>query len=153
FKPLAEHLRNRIIDYAIPRASFEKAVQEIVETGSGARMIASHDQARNLFTDLTQSGEGGALLLFAMAESIFKLTQIICKMTLKTSSLMHFHGADGVYAEGRTDGGLDIYWGESKIYGECSAAIRDCFSSLAPFLIEPDGSDSAKERDILLINE
>ncbi|MBP2158989.1 hypothetical protein J2X24_001552 [Asticcacaulis solisilvae] len=110
-------------------------------------------RARGLFTHLAKSGEGGELLLFAMAEAVFGLAQILCKMTLKTSPHVHYHGADGVYADVRTDGGLNVYWAESKIFGDPVAAIRECLNSLAPFLVEPDGTHAKREQDILLINE
>lgn len=152
-KPLAEFLRDQIIDYSIPRKTIQEAVNQVNETGSTAALSHLHERARRLFTDLAKSGEGGELLLFAMAEALFNITQIICKMTLKTSPNMHYHGADGVYAEGRPDGGLNLYWGESKIYGDAAAAIRNCMESLAPFLREPEGEDAARDQDILLINE
>jgi hypothetical protein len=112
-----------------------------------------HERARQLFTDLAKTGEGGELLLFAMAEAIFGLAQIICKMTLKTSTSHHFHGSDGVYAEARDDGGLNLYWGESKIFANATDAIRECLASLAPYLVESDGADAKREQDILLVNE
>lgn len=153
FKPLAEHLRNRIIDYAIPRNSIEEAVDDFQKTGSTIAFSKLESRARALFTDLANSGEGGELLLFAMAESVFQLAQVICKTALKTSSAMHFHGSDGVYAEARADGGLNLYWGESKMYSDATDAVRECFSSLAPFLVQPDGQEAIRERDIFLINE
>lgn len=152
-KPLAEFLRDQIIDYAIPRRTIQDAYQQASETGSMAAISNLHERARRLFTDLARSGEGGELLLFAVAEALFGITQIICKMTLKTSTRMHYHGSDGVYAEARADGGLNLYWGESKIYGDAGAAIRNCMESLAPFLRDPEGEDAARDQDILLINE
>lgn len=152
-KLLAEYLRDQIIDYAIPRKTIKEAYRKAEETGSMAPLSSLHERAKGLFTGLAKSGEGGELLLFAMAEAIFGITQIICKMSLKTSSSMHYHGADGVYAEAREDSGLNLYWGESKIYGDASAAIRNCLQSLAPFLRDPEGSDAARNQDILLINE
>jgi hypothetical protein len=88
-----------------------------------------------------------------MAEAVFGLTQVICKMALKTSTSMHYHGSDGVYAEGRPDGGMNLYWGESKVHKKPDQAIRSCFESLAPFLREPDGADATREQDLFLINE
>jgi hypothetical protein len=152
-KPLAEFLRDQIIDYAIPRRTIKDAYDQAAETGSMAAISNLHERARRLFTHLAKSGEGGELLLFAMAEALFNLTQIICKMTLKTSTSMHYHGSDGVYAEARPDGGLNLYWGESKIYGDAAAAIRSCMESLAPFLREPEGEDATRDQDLLLINE
>lgn len=153
YKPLAEFLAQRIVDYAIPRSRIETARKSLEETGSTALLLKLQKEAQDLFTSLANSGEGGELLVFALAEAVFGFTQVISKMSLKTSSDMHYHGADGVYAEGRDDGGLNVYWGESKLYGDPTSAIRDCLKSLAPFLNEPDGSDSERSRDIFLVNE
>jgi len=152
-KPLAEFLRDQVIDYAIPRKTIQEAQEQASRSGSMAPISKLHERAKGLFTHLAKSGEGGELLLFAMAEAIFGLTQIICKMTLKTSTAVHYHGSDGVYAQARTDGGLDLYWGESKVHGDVKQAIRECLTSLAPYLIDPDAADSARHQDILLINE
>lgn len=153
YKPLADYLRDRILDYAIPRRRIKEAVKQFEETGSAALIGRLQHEALQLFTSLKKSGEGGELLVFAFAEAVFGLSQIICKMSLKTSSEMHYHGADGVYAEGTSDGLLKVYWGESKLYGDASTAVRDCLKSLAPFLTETDGSVSTRSRDIFLINE
>jgi hypothetical protein len=153
YKPLADFLCDRIVDYAIPRRTIEEAQRQQLETSSTAPIIRLERRARSLFTNIANSGEGGELLLFAMAEAVFGFTQILCKMSLKTSSQMHYHGADGVYAEARPDGGLNIYWAESKIFRDAASAIRECLSSLAPFLTQSDGADAMRQRDILLVNE
>lgn len=153
FKPLAEFLRDRIVDYAIPRQRINEAKDSFNQTGSTALVTKLEGEAKGLFTSLSKSGEGGELLIFAFAEAVFGLSQIICKMSLKTSPEMHYHGADGVYAEGTDSGDLKVYWGESKLYGNPSTAVRDCLKSLAPFLVDHDGGDSARSQDIFLINE
>ena len=66
---------------------------------------------------------------------------------------MHYHGADGVYAGVTEDGILKLYWGESKIYQNATDAIRDCLSSLSPFLIEPEGEETERERDLILLSD
>lgn len=58
-----------------------------------------------------------------------------------------------VYAGVTTDGILKLYWGESKIYKDAGAAIRDCLASLAPFLIEPEHEEAERERDLLLLSD
>lgn len=153
FKPLAEFLKDRIVDYAIPRKKIDAAKESLNKTGSTAALIKLQSEAKGLFTSLAKSGEGGELLVFAFAEAVFGLSQIICKMSLKTSSEMHYHGADGVYAEAGEAGVLKVYWGESKLYGDASTAVRDCLKSLAPFLNEPDAESAARSRDVFLINE
>lgn len=93
------------------------------------------------------------MLLFLLAERFLKLPQILCKMDLKTDTRMHYHGADGVYAGVTDDGLLKLYWGESKVYGDASAAVRECLRSLSPFLTEPDHEDAERERDLLLLSD
>jgi len=88
-----------------------------------------------------------------LAERFLQLPQILCKMDLKTDTRMHYHGADGVYAGLTPDGLLKLYWGESKVYNNAGAAIRDCLASLAPFLIEPDNEAAERERDLLLLSD
>lgn len=153
FKPLAEFLRARIIEYAIPRKRIEEAKHSFNETGSPALVLKLEREAEALFTSLSNSGEGGELLVFAFAEAVFGMSQVISKMSLKTSTEMHYHGADGVYAKGSDDGHLKVYWGESKLYGVASDAVRDCLKSLAPFLTDADGADSTRTQDVFLINE
>lgn len=93
------------------------------------------------------------MLLFLLAERFLKLPHILCKMDLKTDTRMHYHGADGVYAGVTSDGTLKLYWGESKVYSDPSSAIRDCLSSLSPFLIEPESEDAERERDLMLLSD
>ncbi len=150
---LAEFLRNRVIEYAIPRKRLEQAQKNLEETGSFAEIVKLHEHAKGLFTDLKNTGEGGELLLFALAEAVFELAQVICKMSLKTSTSMHYHGADGVYASCDDGGVLNLYWGESKLYGNVTNAITDCLGSLAPYLRDELGANSASAQDLFLANE
>lgn len=150
---LAQFLRDRVVEYAIPRKTLETAQAEMDATGSPAEIVRLHEKAKRLFIDLKNTGEGGEFLLFALAEAVLKLAQILCKMSLKTSTSMHYHGADGVYASGDSEGNLNIYWGESKLYENPIAAITDCLKSLAPFLREELGDDAASAQDIFLVNE
>lgn len=152
-KRLAEFMRDAIVDYAIPKSRLEEARERDFKLKSGAAMSKLHHQARGTFTDLETSGEGGEMLLFLLAERFLKLPQVLCKMDLKTDERVHYHGADGVYAGVSDDGVLKLYWGESKVYGDATTAIRNCLASLAPFLIEPEGEDAARERDLVLLSD
>jgi hypothetical protein len=121
------------LDYAIPREQLE-AANPHHHNGSHAAFAQLEKQAKELFTDLLNSGEGGELLLYALSEKILKLPQIMCKMAIKSSSKMHFHGADGIHAGVSEDGKLVIYWGESKIHKTPSGAIASCCESLSGFI-------------------
>jgi hypothetical protein len=141
---VAEH----VLDYAIPRSEYRAARDEADRTGSSQKVVRLHTKARKLFTDLMQSGEGGELLLFALAEKLLKLPQLICKMSLKTNTRMHIHGADGLHAGvDEKTGKLLLYWGESKIFGDVTSAVRDCLKSLAPMLQDHEAS----KRDLQLL--
>lgn len=145
-KRLCEH----VIDYAIPRSEIKDAHDEYLSSGSSYKWARITQEARNLFVDLANTGEGGELILFVFAEYIFSLPQIICKMSLKTSDQMHYHGADGVHAGVDPESGLlSLYWGESKMHQTPTGAITACLASLAPFLLE--GATGASERDLKLL--
>lgn len=150
---LAEFMRNAVVEYAISRPRIAEAKERDRKYNSTEAVAALVEIAKRSFTDLAKTGEGGELLLFLLAERFLKLPQILCKMELKTDSKMHYHGADGVYAGVTPNGTLKLYWGESKIYTDIGPAIRDCFKSLAPFLIELDHEGAERERDLLLLSE
>ena len=152
-KRLAEFLRYAAADYAIPRTRVEEARAHDTKFRSTSAVAALHEKARAVFTDLAKSGEGGEMLLFLFAERFLGIPHVLCKMDLKTDSRMHYHGADGVYASVSDDGKLKLFWGESKVYKDPTDAIRDCLSSLAPFLIEEDHLGSSRERDLVLLSD
>jgi hypothetical protein len=108
-------------------------------------------EAKDLFTNIENSGEGGELLLYALLEISLGLPQILCKMPLKTNPNVHYHGVDGVHAKALPDGTLAVYWGEAKLYGKVNEAIDAAFSSLCPILLDP--GDGAAKRDVLLLRD
>lgn len=150
---LAEFMRNVVVDYAIPRSKLAEAKARDKKYNSTETVAELVERAKRSFTDLAKTGEGGEMLLFLLAERFLKLPQILCKMDLKTDSRMHYHGADGVYAGVTPDGTLKLYWGESKIYGDANAAIRDCLNSLSPFLTELEHEEAERERDLMLLSD
>ena len=152
-KRLTEFMRNAIADYAIPRSKLQAARERDMKYNSIAAVSAIHNQACSTFTDIKNTGEGGEMLLFLLAERFLRLPHVLCKMDLKTDSQMHYHGADGVYAGLSETGTLKVYWGESKIYKDPKAAIRDCLRSLAPFLIEEEHEGASRERDLILLSD
>lgn len=150
---LAEFMRNSIIDYAIPKSRLQKAKDRDSKFKSSSAVAALYNEAKNTFTDLEKTGEGGELLLYLLAERFLGLPQVLSKMDLKTDSRMHYHGADGVYSSVRHDGVLKLFWGESKIYGDATTAVRECLKSLGPFLKEPDSEAAERERDLVLLSD
>ena len=132
-KPFTDAIANYALEYAIPRQELEQACPT-KHAGSYAEMVRLGKVAQSLFTNLANSGEGGEILLFALAERILGLPQLVCKMSLKTSSKMHFHGADGVHVGTNEKGNLALYWGESKVHKSANDALTECFKSLEDFI-------------------
>ncbi|HEM6864093.1 TPA: DUF1837 domain-containing protein [Providencia rettgeri] len=151
---LIQFLIGKVIDYAIPRKKITEALEYYENTGSTLKIAKLNNQAVKLFTRLANSGEGGELILFLFAEKFLRLPQVICKMTLKTSSQMHYHGADGVHmGVDSSTGKLCLYWGESKLYADLTQAIYQCMKSITPLITGNMGIDSAEERDIQLLSD
>lgn len=150
-RALAARLAEGVLDYCIPRSRIIEAADHWQATGSSHRLVRLAEEARALFTTQEKSGEGGELLLYTLLETVLRIPQILCKMPLKTSANMHFHGTDGIHARVLDNGNLALYWGESKLHAAVNSAIDDCFNSVAPFLLDTDGD--AAERDLLLVRD
>ncbi|MEQ1812241.1 MAG: DUF1837 domain-containing protein [Terricaulis sp.] len=151
---LVDHLVNHILDYAIPRSRIREANDDLIASGSTKRFVRLTNEARSLFTDLATTGEGGELLLYVLAEAVLKSPQLITKMSLKTSTRMHYHGADGVHGAIDPETGiLTLFWGESKIRSDPKLAITSCLQDLKPFLVSEDGAGGPRTRDMHLLSE
>jgi hypothetical protein len=151
---LAQKLRKQMLDYAIPRSQIAAAFTEFQTTKSTEAIVALEAKARSLFTDISNSGEGGEILLYYLAERVLEIPQVLCKMPLKTSAQMHYHGVDGVHAAVcEATGHLALYWGESKLHQKMAGAITACFDSIAPFLLGPESQNAAAQRDLQLLRD
>lgn len=145
---LIDIILDRIIDFTMPRKKLDAAMKQYFEERTSAGFQRLGREARSLFTKLSKTGEGGELLLFVLAEYYLKYPQVVPKMSLKTDSNMHVHGADGTFLSVRNES-LSIFWGESKVYSEFSGAISDCIESLAEIL----KYSQETKRDIELIRD
>jgi hypothetical protein len=153
-KDLAERLQHEVINYAIPRSRVQEAYDDYTQTQSTAKLVKLEREATKLFTDLKNTGEGGELLLYALTETVLGLPQLLCKMPLKTSARMHYHGVDGIHGTvDSASGMLALYWGESKLHKTVSSAVADCFKSIAPFIRADGGSGTPERRDIELLRD
>ncbi len=143
-----EFVVRHIVEYVIPRGKIEEA-----KTKDTAEKVSTHTvrlfrEAEKLFTPLKTSGEGGEMLLFILGEVLLGLPQLFCKMSVKTSGSMHYHGADGIHAGIGEDGKLELYWGESKLYKDFNGGANSCIDCLSPFLKRDTGADY---EDLLLL--
>lgn len=153
-KDFARFVGHKVTDFAIPRSEIDRALAEAIKTRSTAPIAKINSRARNLFTNLPNSGEGGEVLLSLLAESVLGLPQLFSKMVLKTSDKMHVHGCDGIHVGvNEINGNLALYWGESKLHSDAAGAARECFASMAPFLLDAGGSVATQERDLQLMRD
>lgn len=151
-KELIDFIDTKIIEYAIPKKEIDEARKYLNETNSPSKIDALKKKAKELFTDLEKTGEGGEILLYILIQEYLKLPQLISKMSLKTSGQLHYQGADGVYFKyDKNNDCLNLYWAEAKMYQDLNAAVINCFESLKGFLLDPQGCNSTQERDIQLI--
>jgi hypothetical protein len=153
-KALATKLRTQIVDYAIPRKHHEEAKLHQQQTSSTEKHILLDLKAKQLFVAAANSGEPGEVLLYLLCDAFLQLPQVLCKMSLKTSSAMHVHGIDGIHASvDAANGRLALHWGEAKLHANASQAINAAFDSVAPFLIDDGGRGSAQQRDLELLRD
>lgn len=149
-KDFIDEIALHLSTYVIPRSRLDKAIA----TGDIAEIVRLHNEARKLFTHINNSGEGGELLMYLLAESILNLPQLFCKMPLKTSSAMHVHGSDGIHVGmNNATKRLALYWGQAKLHKSASAAIRNCIQDLAPYLLDDGGGEASQTRDLQLMRD
>lgn len=147
---LATFLGEKVVDYCIPRTELAAAKAKFENENSFGPMSRLETKARKLFSSLKKSGEGGEILLYILQSEVLGAPQLLCKMPLKTSTEMHYHGADSIHGKLREDGKLELYWGESKLYKNLGTAIKNCLSSIEPYLLKAAGVDDA-DRDLQLL--
>ncbi len=145
-KTLAQQLANQIVNYCIPRTEIEK-VGLLSPDRQIPEITRLANEAARLFTQTqVKTGEGAELLLYALLEKGLQIPQVLSKMSLKTSTEMQYHGADGVHAKLLDNGDLAVYWGEAKLYESVAKAMTDCMDSIEPYL-----TGTAHEQDVFLI--
>lgn len=153
-KALAEMLSNYAIDYAIPRSVKDKAIAHYKETGLLTEFSRMSKKSRGLFKTLGDSGEGGELLLYMLIETFLNYPQLLCKMSFKTNSNVHFHGIDGIHGFYDTVvQKLKLFWGESKLHASVDSAIGTSVKGLAEFLLDRQGAAARGRRDIELLRD
>ena len=148
-KELADRLSRQASDYCIPRSRIVAARDHAFETGSLEKLEQIGKEARRLFVQLDTSGEAGELLLYFLLERLIDAPQIIAKMSLKTSTNVHVHGADGIHAKFLDNGNLALYWGEAKLHKSASSAISECLASVAKFVTQRGSGNT--EQDVFLL--
>lgn len=149
---LATLMCKKLVDYAMPRTYIAEAKDAFEQTGSTAKFVELAMKASKLFSHIRNTGEGGELLLYLLAEAYLGIPQVISKMHLKTNAQVHYHGVDGVHASvDPATGILALWWGESKLYASLNDGIRACLDSIAQYLVPdaPNGSPVDRDFDLL----
>lgn len=150
---LALEVAIRMIDYAIPRSEILRAQESDRKNNSTVETSRLKAKARGLFSNLSKTGEGGEMLLYMLVQNYLRIPQLLCKMPLKTSNEVHYHGADGIHVTfDKQTKKLALYWGESKLYQNVETAITNCLDSIKPFLCDTGGSSARQNRDLQLIS-
>lgn len=118
-------LRNFIPPYCLKRDKLQNITP--------SRITQLYLEAKAKFVTTNNTGEPGELIVYFLLEGHLKLPKILSKMSLKTNSQMHVHGADGVHlgVEGQD---IVLHFGESKLYSTYSAAITKALSSVKEFV-------------------
>lgn len=98
-------------------------------------VINAHRRAVDLFiraqAESNRNGEAGELILFLLTEWILEAPQIVAKMSLKTSSAMPVHGADGIHVRfDAATGRLTLFSGEAKLHKSLAGAVRSAVESI-----------------------
>ncbi len=151
---LARWLAYQIIDYVIPRREIAEAKAYDDAHHTTRRGAELHSKAKQLFARVANSGEGGELLLYVLAQKQLGLPQLFCKMPHKTNPKVHVHGIDGIHVGVNSDtGGLVLYWGESKLHKTVTAAVTEALDSIKPFVCREGGTGAPYERDLQLMRD
>ncbi|WP_246807229.1 DUF1837 domain-containing protein [Ensifer sp. ENS05] len=139
---LTDALSHFVVSFALPRSQVSQ-LMDLYGIMDREDFIQRYDQlsekARNLFKKANEAtnrnGEAGELLLYLLTEWVLAAPQLIAKMSLKTNREMPVHGADGIHARFCPDTQrLLLYWGESKLYSDVSAAITSAVTSIVEAL-------------------
>lgn len=148
-----EYLYDCLVPYCLPKKNIKQALEAANPTADYGRIIRLGDEAKGLFirakNQLESGGEPGELILYTLLEWSLKAPRLVSKMYLKTNANMPVHGTDGIHLGFDDASGLmTIYFGESKIYKDFSAAAKAAFSSMRE-LISNSGQIS---REIAILN-
>lgn len=131
---LAKCLVNHAIDYAISARNRPAVMtpQEGMKYAQAARKLFRVVAAPAGTADL--AGEAGELLLYFLLEAVLEAPQVVAKIELKTNPALEVNGSDGIHMRWHpVDNLVDVYFGESKLYNDVGAALRNAFNSIENF--------------------
>jgi len=105
-------------------------------------------EARELFRKSEKSGQAGEMLIYFLIEAVLKAPQALRKMSITTNPKEERKGSDGLhFAWNDQLEVLELYFAESKIWGDFAAALQDAFDSVERF-----HSDGLKQHELNLFS-
>lgn len=116
---LARHLFDWLPDFALTPSE-----RDAISWHNASELLAR--AARNVYTtdDYGRRGEFGELLLHVAIRQHFRTIPAITKVYFKDGANDTVKGFDAVHVVEADDGGLELWLGEAKFYGDLAAAIR-----------------------------
>ena len=155
-KPLIDYLSLRLIYFCLSQKEINEAFQNTHTQEEQTDAILDLEQkAKSLFIQVhklkleqaKKAGEPAEFLLFIFLEIFMKAPQVVAKMSLKTNNQMPVYGADGIHI-GYKDNIVSLYFGEAKLYENCSSAISEALDSISQI-----ARDSGKrDFEVALVN-
>lgn len=133
-KALANTLYGYIIEYCIASRNRSDALtaKQAAQLTKQARELFRHPKVTDESPDKT--GEAGEILLYFLMEAVLNAPQIVSKMELKTNHKDEVKGSDGIHARyNESDGVVDFFFGESKLYADAATAIARAIDSVDQF--------------------
>ncbi len=119
---LIDFMLAQIVTYVLPRAEYHNA-----KADDYRRIV---NTARDTFVKSTKSGEAGELLLYILLESR-GIVQLYSKMSLKTSSKMHFHGFDAIHIQ--VGKNLVMHFGHAKTHASLASGLAEVLDDIQKF--------------------
>lgn len=136
---LAGYLSSQAMNYALSRKRRDAFLTELSNAKNGNLSVIQriNTAVRDAFIDFrkafpNRASEVGEVLAFCVATHYLQASQLIAKMSLKTSHNMPVHGLDGVHAAVK-DGTLTVYFLESKLASTAAKGFEDFAESIKGF--------------------
>lgn len=152
-QPRVGDLTKCLVEHAIVYAIAARNRPESMTPLQAARYT---QEARKLFrvvrapadtADL--SGEAGEMLLYFLLETVLGAPQVVAKAELKTNPGLEVNGSDGIHMRwDPKDQVVDVFFGESKLYIDVSAALTAAFASIEKF-----HADGMREHELSLVTK
>jgi hypothetical protein len=125
---LAKHLTEWVLEF-----SLRSSEREIISPGKIVAVV--REAASRVYkTDSVNRGEAGELLLHAACRQEFSTQQLVARLYYKSALDQQVHGFDCVHFRLGTNGKIELWLGESKLYSSAGDAIAKARASIKEHL-------------------